>query len=190
MPPEWPSSGPHVENIFLASANFPCLRASIHVTGSLALFGSAETIACRIKALIRHRFGLTCSIGIAPNKLLAKLASDMKKPDGLTIIRPEEVTRLMEIIPIQDLCGIGVKTRKQLNSLGIQTCGELGRFPVEILRRTFGVIGDRLHLMVGSAPAQTAQFRWYRTIGYCSITMVLDIVPPRLPALIRRGLND
>lgn len=122
-------------------------EAFLDVTGSLALFGSAETIAYRIKALIRHRFGLTCSVGIASNKLLAKLASDMKKPDGLTIIRPEEVTRIMEIIPIQDLCGIGAKTRKQLNSLGIQTCGELGRFPVEILRRKFGVIGDRLHLM-------------------------------------------
>ncbi len=119
-------------------------EAFLDVTGSLKLFGSAETIAYRIKAQIRHRFGLTCSVGIAPNKLLAKLASEMKKPDGLTIIRPGEVACILETVPIEDLCGVGNKTRKQLNTLGIRTCGELGRFPVDILRRKFGVIGERL----------------------------------------------
>lgn len=122
-------------------------EAFLDVTGSLSLFGSAENIAYRIKAQIRHRFGLTCSIGIAPNKLLAKLASDMKKPDGLTIIRPEEVERVMETVPIQDLCGIGRKTQRQLQLLGIRTCSDLGRFPVNILRQKFGVIGERLHFM-------------------------------------------
>lgn len=122
-------------------------EAFLDVTDSLTLFGSAENIAYRIKAQIRHRFGLTCSVGIAPNKLLAKLASEMKKPDGLTIIRPEEVGGIMEIVPIEDLCGIGKKTQRQLQLLGIRTCGDLGRFPVDILRRKFGVIGERLHYM-------------------------------------------
>ena len=122
-------------------------EAFLDVTGCLTLFGSAERIVHLIKARIRHQFGLTCSVGIAPNKLLAKLASDMQKPDGLTIIRPEEVTRILEGVPIKDLCGIGAKMNQQLSNFGIKTCGELGRFPVEILKRKFGVTGEKLHYM-------------------------------------------
>ena len=122
-------------------------EAFLDVTGSLSMFGSAERIVHLIKARIKHQFGLTCSVGIAPNKLLAKLASDMQKPDGLTIIRPEDVGRVLERVPIKDLCGIGAKTNQQLSNFGIKTCGELGRFPVDILRRKFGVTGERLHHM-------------------------------------------
>lgn len=122
-------------------------EAFLDVTGSLAIFGSAERIACQLKERIRERFGLTCSIGIAPNKLLAKLASEMKKPDGLTVIAPDNVERILERMPIRELCGIGRKTERQLALLGIQTCGELGRFPVEILARKFGVIGEQLSRM-------------------------------------------
>src|SRR5512140_889087 len=84
-------------------------EAWLDVTHSLSLFGSAENIAHLLKARIRHRFGITCSIGIAPNKLLAKLASEMKKPDGLTIIPPAEVSRILEQMPVKELCGIGRK---------------------------------------------------------------------------------
>jgi DNA polymerase-4 len=122
-------------------------EAFLDVTGSLKLFGTAENIAMLLKSRIRQRFHITCSVGIAPNKLLAKLASDMKKPDGLVVIRPEDVASTLESIPISDLCGIGRKTEGHLRLLGITTCGELGRFPVEILRRKFGVLGDRLSLM-------------------------------------------
>ena len=122
-------------------------EAFLDVTGSLRMFGNPERIAYLIKARIRHRFGLTCSIGIAPNKLLAKLASEMKKPDGLTVIRPDEVARVLEKVPIEDLCGIGSRTHKQLALFGIRTCGDLGRFPVDVLRRKFGIIGERLHYM-------------------------------------------
>ena len=122
-------------------------EAFLDVTGSLRMFGSAERIAGLIKEEIRRQFGLTCSIGIAPNKLLAKLASEMQKPDGLTVILPEDVSRTLERVPIEDLCGIGSRTHKQLALYGIQTCGDLGRFPVDILRRKFGIIGERLHCM-------------------------------------------
>lgn len=122
-------------------------EAFLDITGSLGLFGSAERISYLIRSRIRHNLGLTCSIGIAPNKLLAKLASDMKKPDGLTVIRPEEVARLMERTPIKDICGIGGKTERQLNLLGIRTCGDLGRFPVTVLKKRFGVVGEKLRLM-------------------------------------------
>jgi len=122
-------------------------EAFLDVTGSLALFGSPEKIATDIKERIRERFGLTCSIGIAPNKLLAKLASDMKKPDGLTIIRQSDVPRVLERLSIKELCGIGSKMHQHLSKFGIRTCGELARFPVHILRKTFGVTGDKLHYM-------------------------------------------
>jgi DNA polymerase-4 len=122
-------------------------EAFLDVTGSLRLFGSPERIARLIKDRIRNCFGLTCSIGIAPNKLLAKLASEMEKPDGLTIIRPEETAGVLETLPIEALCGIGRKTHRQLALLGIRTCGDLGRFPVEMLRRRFGVTGERLVMM-------------------------------------------
>ena len=122
-------------------------EAFLDVTGSLSLFGSAERIVHLIKARIKHQFGITCSVGIAPNKLLAKLASDMQKPDGLTVIRAQDIASVLERVPIKDLCGIGAKTNQQLASFGIKTCGELGRFPVDILRRKFGVTGERLHYM-------------------------------------------
>ena len=122
-------------------------EAFLDVTGSLKLFGSAETIAFLLKARIRHEFGLTCSIGIAPNKLLAKLASEMQKPDGLTIIAPDRVADVLEQMPVKELCGIGKNVEKQLANLNIFTCGQLGRYPVDVLKRRFGVVGERLSLM-------------------------------------------
>ncbi len=122
-------------------------EAFMDLTDSLSLHGSAERVAFLLKARIRHLFGLTCSIGIAPNKLLAKLASEMMKPDGLTIIKPEDVATVLERMPAKELCGVGGKSARQLALYGITTCGELGRFPVSILKKRFGVIGERLSLM-------------------------------------------
>ncbi len=119
----------------------------LDVTYSLGIFGSAETIAYLIKARIRHSFGITCSIGIAPNKLLAKLASDLRKPDGLVVITPEDVSRVLERMPIKELCGIGKKMERHLNMMSIYTCGELGRCDKERLTRKFGIIGKRLKEM-------------------------------------------
>ena len=119
----------------------------LDVTGCLRLFGSAERIAWQIKARIRHRYGITCSIGIAPNKLLAKLASEMHKPDGLTCIPPEKVREVLEDMPVGELCGVGRRTRKSLELIGITTCGELGKASRAMLKRRFGVVGERLHDM-------------------------------------------
>ncbi len=118
-------------------------EAWLDVTHSLQLFGSAERIAYLLKAQIRQSFGITCSIGIAPNKLLAKLASDMQKPDGLTVIKPEEVSKVLESMPIGELCGIGKKMERHLNLLSIRTCGQLGRANEELLTRKFGIMGKR-----------------------------------------------
>lgn len=122
-------------------------EAFLDVTGSLRLYGSTERIAYLIKSRIKARFGLTCSVGVAPNKLLAKLASEMQKPDGLTVIAPQRIAEVLESLPIGELCGIGRRTEEKLHLLGIHTCGELGRFPIRVLRSRFGVIGERLSLM-------------------------------------------
>jgi DNA polymerase IV len=123
-------------------------EAFLDVTHSSALFGPPETIAYQIKARIRHELGLTCSVGIAPNKLLAKLASDMKKPDGLTIITPDRIRATLENLPVGDLCGVGKKLERQLSLyLNVQTCGELGRCDEGLLKKRFGIVGTKLKQM-------------------------------------------
>ncbi|MDK9716870.1 MAG: DNA polymerase IV [Trichlorobacter sp.] len=123
-------------------------EAWLDVTHSLQLFGSAERIAYLLKAQIKQSFGITCSIGIAPNKLLAKLASDMQKPDGLTVIPPDRVAQIIERLPVGDLCGVGKKLQKQLALyFNIHTCGELGRADEKHLAKKFGIIGRQLKQM-------------------------------------------
>ncbi len=122
-------------------------EAFLDLSGSLKLFGGVERIAYLIKSRIKARFGLTCSIGIAPNKLLAKLASEQRKPDGLTISTAEEIPDILEQMPIQELCGIGRRLGQQLHGFGIFTCGQLSRFPLTMLKKKYGVIGDKLHAM-------------------------------------------
>jgi DNA polymerase-4 len=90
---------------------------------------------------------LTCSIGIASNKLLAKLGSDMQKPDGLVLISPDDVSEVLENLPVKELCGIGPNLTRHLAAVGIHTCGNLGRAPVLKLISRFGIIGERLRNM-------------------------------------------
>jgi DNA polymerase-4 len=122
-------------------------EAFLDLTGSLQLFGSARVIAQRIKERVRKQFGLTCSAGIAPNKLLAKLASDLHKPDGLAEIAPQAVPGFLENLSVSKLCGIGKKVELKLAALGIRTCAELGRADPTLLRHHFGIIGEVLHRM-------------------------------------------
>ena len=122
-------------------------EAFLDVTGSLGLFGSPLRIAYLIKSRLKTHLGLTCSVGIAPNKLLAKLASDMQKPDGLTLIEESEVATVLEELPVGELCGIGKKTVEKLQRLGISTCGALGRASLPLLKGHFGALGEQLVMM-------------------------------------------
>jgi DNA polymerase-4 len=122
-------------------------EAFLDVTGSLMLFGGAERIARLIQKRIDAELRLTCSIGIAPNKLLAKLASALHKPNGLQVIGKEEISALLEDLPVQEMWGIGPRLATYLHEMGIRTCGQLGRIPIGILARRFGLIGKILHSM-------------------------------------------
>jgi DNA polymerase-4 len=108
-------------------------EAFLDVTGSIGLFGSAEDMAREIKSRIRARTGLTASVGVSHNKLLAKLASEMHKPDGLTVIRPGEVTSTLDPLPVRRLFGIGPKTAERLEEQGIFTLGQLRHAPDGVL---------------------------------------------------------
>jgi len=122
-------------------------EAYLDVTQSQLLFKSALHIAQSIKERIREKERLTCSIGVAPNKLLAKLGSRLQKPDGLVIIEKEKVEEILKNLPVSSLHGIGPKLEEALKSIGISTCGQLGKVHVSFLKKRFGVIGERLREM-------------------------------------------
>lgn len=101
-------------------------------------FGKAVELARRIKEEVRRSRGLTCSIGIGPNKLVAKIAADFQKPDGLTVVKPEEVQGFLSQLPVNRLIGVGVKTQSIMESLGIKTISDLACYDVQRLIELFG----------------------------------------------------
>ena len=113
-------------------------EAFLDVTASLQLFGSTEKIGRDIKNQIKEQLGLVASVGIAPNKFLAKLASDLDKPDGFVIITEENKQRILGPLPVSRIWGVGKVTEKALKSKGINTIGQLRETPAEILKGIFG----------------------------------------------------
>jgi len=113
-------------------------EAFLDVSGSLKLFGSPLEIGTRIKNRIKTETGLTASVGLAHNKFLAKIASDLDKPDGLVFIDPEKVHAFLDPMPISRLWGIGSKTAPRLRALGILTIGQLRRTDKSIIQPVLG----------------------------------------------------
>jgi DNA polymerase IV (DinB-like DNA polymerase) len=101
-------------------------------------YHAAEGLAETIKGDVLAQQKLTCSIGVGPNKLVAKIAADVQKPDGLTVVRPEEVHSFLSLLPVRRLVGVGIKTEKRLEALGVRTVGQLARFDVQKLIDVFG----------------------------------------------------
>ncbi len=122
-------------------------EAFLDITTTHHLFGGPETIGITIKNSVREKFGINCTIGIGPNILIAKLASDLSKPDGLRWIKPEELEGVLKDLPVKELWGIGSKISERLSLLLIRTCGELGKAPVSLLRNKFGIYGETLKAM-------------------------------------------
>ena len=113
-------------------------EAFLDVSGSLKLFGSQLEIGRKIKERIQAETGLTASVGLAHNKFLAKLASDIRKPDGLVFVDPDKVRAFLDPMPISRLWGIGSKTAPRLKALGILTVGQLRRTDISTLQPVLG----------------------------------------------------
>jgi DNA polymerase-4 len=113
----------------------------LDVTGSERLFGPALEIAREMKKRIKETTGLTASAGIAPNKFLAKIGSDLKKPDGLVEIGPEEIAEFLKDLPVSRLWGVGEATERILKEMGIWWVGQLTTYPAEGLERKLGKFG-------------------------------------------------
>lgn len=113
-------------------------EAFLDVTHSQTALGSALYIATRIKQRIRERTQLTASVGIAPNKLVAKIASDLRKPDGLMVVQQHEINVVLDPLPVTRLFGIGQKTAPKLHALGVHTFGDLRHANQQLLKTIFG----------------------------------------------------
>jgi len=120
-------------------------EAFLDVTGSGHFHGSATLIAEEIRRRVRDDTGITLSAGIAPNKFLAKVASDWNKPDGQFVIRPQEVEAFVAQLPVKKLFGVGKVTAARLNDMGIHTCGDMRAFSETYLVEHFGRFGYRLY---------------------------------------------
>lgn len=123
-------------------------EAFLDVTGSLVLFGSGEKIAQEIRSRIRSQIRLTASIGVATNKFLAKLASDLSKPDGLMVIHPEMVEKVLPSLAVDRIWGIGTKTAQRLYRLGIKTVHDLRKMDDNWLAAHFGSYSHRIRELI------------------------------------------
>jgi DNA polymerase IV len=160
----------------------------LDVTGSYHLFDGPENLAQAIKTTVKSELGITCTAGIGPNILIAKLASDMAKPDGLLRIDVNAVPSILEDLPVKKLWGIGSHTEQKLRAMGIVTCGQLGRTPPSFLTEKFGVIGERLKAMGNGTLERPLEIvpQEPKSIGH-SITLSKDVWKRDeiLPCLLR-----
>jgi DNA polymerase-4 len=120
-------------------------EAFVDLTGTTSLFGPAPDVVARIKQRIRSETGLTASAGLAPNKFIAKVASDLEKPDGLVVVEAGGEAAFLAPLPIERLWGVGKATAKELAALGIATIGQLQRLPRVTLVARLGDHGAGLH---------------------------------------------
>src|SRR5262245_14633153 len=119
-------------------------EAYLDVTDHLGEAGSATAVAREIRRRVREERGLTVSIGVGPNRLIAKIASDFHKPNGLTVVRPEKVQAFLDPLPVRRLHGVGPATEKALAEMGVHTVAELRAAPLETLSARFGKHGHLL----------------------------------------------
>ena len=127
-----------IEPLSLDEAYLDVSDAAVHA-------GSATLIATDIRRRVRAELGITVSAGVAPNKFLAKVASDWDKPDGLFTLPPEQVAAFVLQLPVSKINGVGKVTAKKLGAMGVRTCGDLQALSLAILVKRFGKYGRRLH---------------------------------------------
>ncbi len=141
-------------------------EAFLDVTGMEGLYSDPADIAIKIKERIKKELELTASAGVAPNKFLAKLASDMKKPDGLMVIRPDQVAEILANIPATRLWGVGQATAQTLRQLGLTTIGQVAEADPEILHKHCGQLGYVLHQLANGQDERPVEGEWQpKSIG-------------------------
>ena len=143
-------------------------EAFLDVAGAVRLFGNPPDIGERIRRQVRSEVGVSCSVGIAPTKLVAKLASRAAKPDGLVHVRAGDVPAFLDPLPARALWGVGEKTVEVLDRLGVKTVGDLGRAPSTVLGRLIGEQHARdLHrLATGVDERQVVPYEAPKSIGH------------------------
>jgi len=150
-------------------------EAFLDVTGMEGLFASPVDIAVKIKARIKAELDLTASAGVAPNKFLAKLASDMNKPDGLMVIHPEEITTILADMPVNRLWGVGKTTAQILIKLGLKTIGQVAQAEPELLAKHCGQLGHTLHQLANGQDSRLVDSEWQpKSIGK-EVTFTKDL---------------
>ena len=122
-------------------------EAFVDMTGCEALFGAPRAMGEAVRRAVFEATGLTVSVGASTTKYVAKVASDARKPDGLTIVDPDEVTGFLHPLPIDRLWGVGPRTRARLRARGLDTIGDVAAAPLEHLERWFGNLGAHIHAL-------------------------------------------
>ena len=141
-------------------------EAFMDITGSWHLFGTPEETCLKIKQKIKKITGLTASVGLAPNKMTAKIASDIKKPDGLVVVKPEDLLGFLHPLPVGKLWGVGVKTLSALNKMGIHTIGDLASQTEEYLHDNLGENGSHMwYLANGIDPRHVESLQEIKSIS-------------------------
>jgi DNA polymerase IV (DinB-like DNA polymerase) len=134
-------------------------EAYIDIGDSISDYESATLLARKIKSEVKRLQGLTCSIGVAPNKVIAKIASDFNKPDGLTIVRPEDIQDFLFPLHVSKIPGIGKKTQPILQEMGIETVGQLASCDVQLLIARFGKFGVVMHQLANGVDMREVKER-------------------------------
>jgi DNA polymerase-4 len=151
-------------------------EAFMDVSGCDYLFGPSQEIALKLKGRIKKEVGVLCSVGVGPNKLLAKMAAGMQKPDGLTVLDLTGVPVKMWPLPVRELFGVGRRLEKRLRDLNIHTIGELAGYPLPVLQKRFGLMGHVLHLSANGidySPVDPHSLEKVKSIGH-QITLPRD----------------
>jgi DNA polymerase-4 len=141
-------------------------EAFLDVTGSSRLFGDGLEIGRNIKALVKEETGLVCSVGVAPNKFTAKIASDLEKPDGLVCVNEENLLQFLHPLSITKLWGVGAKTAAVMSRRGLRTIGDVAALSREAVRAILGDHGEHLHqLSLGIDTREVVPERETKSIG-------------------------
>ena len=167
-------------------------EAWLDMTGTEGLFGTPLKAAKRIMDEIKDRLGLPCSIGIAENKFLSKMAAEMKKPLGITELWKKDIPANLWPLPVKEMYGVGAKTAEKLNRMGIKTVGDLARSDVNLIVRTFGKGGSEMHLHangVDDSPVLAREDDDMKSIGR-STTLPEDISDVEKAKLVLMELAD